>query len=152
TVAGTLSEIRFNVGQVAKVGGVVAVISGPGAAVNTAAAPGQTQKAPTLPVPSAPPSRPVHSTPMPRPATLPDPFHAVRTPERNFGPAKLATGAAVTPLARRLAGERGIDLSRVSGSGPHGRIVARDVEGAQTHALTAMSPGASASQVKALYQ
>jgi pyruvate dehydrogenase E2 component (dihydrolipoamide acetyltransferase) len=48
----------------------------------------------------------------------------VRTPERNYGPAKLASGTAVTPLARRLAGERGIDLTRISGSGPHGRIIA----------------------------
>ena len=55
-------------------------------------------------------------------------FREVRTPERNYGPGRLAGGTAVTPLARRLAGERGIDLSRVSGSGPHGRIVARDVE------------------------
>ena len=43
---------------------------------------------------------------------------------------KLAGGTFVTPLARRLAGENGIDLSRMSGSGPHGRIVAADVEAA----------------------
>ena len=36
----------------------------------------------------------------------------------------------VTPLARRLAGENGIDLSRMSGSGPRGRIVAADIESA----------------------
>jgi pyruvate dehydrogenase E2 component (dihydrolipoamide acetyltransferase) len=71
------------------------------------------------------------------------------TPERNYGPAKLAGGATVTPLARRLAGERGIDLARISGSGPHGRIVARDVEGAAPSAPPAT--GASAAQVKALY-
>jgi pyruvate dehydrogenase E2 component (dihydrolipoamide acetyltransferase) len=52
------------------------------------------------------------------------------TPARNYGPARLPGGAQVTPLARRLAGERGIDLTRVSGSGPHGRVVARDVESA----------------------
>ncbi|MDQ0315849.1 pyruvate dehydrogenase complex dihydrolipoamide acetyltransferase [Amorphus orientalis] len=33
-----------------------------------------------------------------------------------------------SPLARRLADENGIDLSRLSGSGPHGRVVKRDVE------------------------
>ncbi len=32
-----------------------------------------------------------------------------------------------TPLARRLARERGVDLAQVEGSGPHGRIIARDV-------------------------
>jgi len=82
-----------------------------------------------------------------------DPFHAVRTPERNFGPARLATGAAVTPLARRLAGERGIDLTRISGSGPHGRIVAADIERAASGgAAPAIATGASAAQVKALYE
>src|SRR5689334_3340349 len=67
TVAGTLSETRFDVGQVAKVGAVVAVISGPGAAANTTAAPSQTQKTPPASprVPSAVPSPAVHSTPMP---------------------------------------------------------------------------------------
>jgi pyruvate dehydrogenase E2 component (dihydrolipoamide acetyltransferase) len=87
----------------------------------------------------------------PTPRTTPlDPFREVRTPERNFGPAKLSTGTFTTPLARRLAGERGIDLSRVTGSGPHGRIVAQDVERAAP-AAPAMATGASASQVKALY-
>jgi pyruvate dehydrogenase E2 component (dihydrolipoamide acetyltransferase) len=84
------------------------------------------------------------------PFTSRDPFRVVMTPERNYGPAKLPGGAVVTPLARRLAGERGIDLARVSGSGPHGRIIARDIEGAAPAAV-AMSSGASTAQVKALY-
>ena len=81
-----------------------------------------------------------------------DPFHEVRTPERNYGPAKLSGGAFITPLARRLAGEHGIDLSRVSGSGPHGRIVAADVAKAAPARGAAMATGASAAQVKALYE
>ena len=36
-----------------------------------------------------------------------------------------------SPLARRLAAEKGLDLSKVAGSGPHGRIVKADVEGAK---------------------
>ncbi len=40
-------------------------------------------------------------------------------------------GFFASPLARRLAKEAGIELSRVQGSGPHGRIVARDIEGAK---------------------
>ena len=36
-----------------------------------------------------------------------------------------------SPLARRLAKEAGIDIARIAGSGPHGRVVARDVSGAQ---------------------
>jgi pyruvate dehydrogenase E2 component (dihydrolipoamide acetyltransferase) len=149
--AGTLTEIRFDVGQVAKVGAVVAVISGPGAPAKSApaGAPLTTPAAQARPAPAAP----AHSTPMPRPAPPMDPFREVRTPERNYGPAKLASGTTVTPLARRLAGERGIDLSRVAGSGPHGRIIARDVEqAAPGSAPAAIASGASATQVKALYE
>jgi pyruvate dehydrogenase E2 component (dihydrolipoamide acetyltransferase) len=148
TTSGTLTEIRFNVGEVAKVGAVVAVISGAGAAVAPAAA-NSPPKAPAAPARAVPPVA-VHSTPMPRPAAPMDPVHAVRTPERNYGPAKLASGTTVTPLARRLAGERGIDLTRISGSGPHGRIVAADVE----RAVPGAAPPAIATavQVKALYE
>ena len=78
----------------------------------------------------------------------------MRTPERNFGPARLSGGVTVTPLARRLAAEAGIDLARVRGSGPRGRIVARDVETvppSPAAAAPAASAGPSAEQVKALY-
>ena len=153
TTSGTLTEIRFKVGDVAKVGAVVAVISGAGAAATSAPA-SQPPKAPAAArvVPAAPLAA-VHSTPMPRPAAPMDPFNAVRTPERNYGPAKLASGTTVTPLARRLAGERGIDLTRIFGSGPHGSIVAVDVERAAPGIATpAMATGASAAQVKALYE
>ncbi len=154
TTSGTLTEIRFGVGEVAKVGAVVAVIGGAGVAASSTPAPNAPPKAPGPPPRSAPAvaAAPMHSTPMPRPAPPMDPFHAVRTPERNYGPAKLAGGAVVTPLARRLASERGIDLSRISGSGPHGRIVAHDVESAAPHAAPAQATGASSAQVKALYE
>ncbi|CAN7352046.1 pyruvate dehydrogenase complex dihydrolipoamide acetyltransferase [Phenylobacterium sp. LjRoot164] len=39
-----------------------------------------------------------------------------------------------SPLARRIAGQKGLDLSQVHGSGPHGRIIKRDVEGATPQA------------------
>jgi pyruvate dehydrogenase E2 component (dihydrolipoamide acetyltransferase) len=147
TSAGTLSEIRFGVGEVAKVGAVVAVISGAGTSpsVAPAAAPA---KAPP-PRAAAAPVAAMQAAPTPRTTPL-DPFREVRTPERNFGPAKLPGGAFTTPLARRLASERGIDLSRVTGSGPHGRIVASDVERAAP-AAPALATGASAAQVEALY-
>jgi pyruvate dehydrogenase E2 component (dihydrolipoamide acetyltransferase) len=154
--AGTLSEIRFQVGEVAKVGAVVAVISGAGgAATASTAAPAKAPAAPPRPAPAvAMPA--VQAAPVPRTTPM-DPFREVRTPERNYGPAKLVSGTVVTPLARRLAGERGIDLLRISGSGPHGRIVARDVEQAAPGATVgaapaAMASGASAAQVKALYE
>jgi pyruvate dehydrogenase E2 component (dihydrolipoamide acetyltransferase) len=60
-----------------------------------------------------------------------EPFREVRSPERNYGPARLPGGTVVTPLARRFAGEAGIDLANVKGSGPRGRIVAADVEQAR---------------------
>lgn len=50
-----------------------------------------------------------------------------------------------SPLARRIAAEKGIDLSQVQGSGPHGRIVKADVEGAKTVA----TPAPSAAPAKA---
>jgi pyruvate dehydrogenase E2 component (dihydrolipoamide acetyltransferase) len=147
TSAGTLAEIRFGVGEVAKVGAVVAVISGAGASPSAAPAAAPAKAPP--PRAAAAPVAAVQATPTPRTTPL-DPFREVRTPERNFGPAKLPGGAFTTPLARRLASERGIDLSRVTGSGPHGRIVASDVERAAP-AAPALATGASAAQVKALY-
>jgi pyruvate dehydrogenase E2 component (dihydrolipoamide acetyltransferase) len=92
-----------------------------------------------------------------------DPFREVRTPERNFGPARLSSGVVVTPLARRLAGEAGIDLGGIAPSGRHGRIVARDVEAAisQTRALDdtfgtrrprQRLPAPDPDRIKALYE
>ena len=59
-------------------------------------------------------------------------------------PAK-ADGARVfaTPLARRIAADKGLDLTTISGSGPHGRIVKADVENA-TAAPKAAAPAAMA--------
>lgn len=45
-----------------------------------------------------------------------------------------------SPLARRLAKERGVDLSGLRGSGPHGRIVRRDVEGAPQATGSTVAP------------
>jgi len=50
-----------------------------------------------------------------------------------------------SPLARRIARERGIDLASLSGSGPDGRIIAEDVERAQAQAAAAPAPAAAAS-------
>src|SRR5262245_20853919 len=162
TAAGTLTEIRFNVGDVAKVGAVVAVISGPGSTANpnpmdtkgaasSALTPAKAEvQNPTFPGPGLRRDERQATAAVPRTTPM-DPFHEVRTPERNYGPARLASGTTVTPLARRLAGERGIDLTRVSGSGPRGRIVARDIEQAAP-APVAIATGASVAQVKSLYE
>jgi pyruvate dehydrogenase E2 component (dihydrolipoamide acetyltransferase) len=141
TSAGKLVEIRVATGAVVPVGAVVAVISDGSAA----AAP------PSAPPASAPARAAVAASAVaPGPAIKLDPFREVRTPERNFGPARLAGGIVVTPLARRLAGEAGIDLSGITGSGPRGRIVARDIEqAADAKARPAREPGAE--QIRALY-
>jgi pyruvate dehydrogenase E2 component (dihydrolipoamide acetyltransferase) len=60
-------------------------------------------------------------------------------------PAKGA-GARVfaSPLARRIAAEKGIDLTGISGTGPHGRIVKADVEGAKPGAVATPAAAVSA--------
>jgi pyruvate dehydrogenase E2 component (dihydrolipoyllysine-residue acetyltransferase) len=159
TSPGVIAEIRVPAGAVAPVGAIVAVIGDKAGAVTspqaaTTGAPPKTPIAPTR-MPAAATSAAAAQPRASKPAAL-DPFFEVRTPQRNFGPARLASGAVVTPLARRLAGEAGIDLDRLQGSGPHGRIVARDVETIAARgkaAPAAVAPSAlSADQVKALYQ
>jgi pyruvate dehydrogenase E2 component (dihydrolipoamide acetyltransferase) len=156
TEAGVLSEILVVAGEVAPVGAVVGVIGGAAGAVPSAPKP-VSAAAPAPKTPAAPAAVPASSDRAP-PAKAPakpiklDPFFEVRTPEHNFGPARLTGGVTVTPLARRLASEAGIDLSRLSGSGPHGRIVARDVASAPPPAIRApLGEGTSAAQIKALY-
>jgi pyruvate dehydrogenase E2 component (dihydrolipoamide acetyltransferase) len=103
TSAGVLKEIRVRQGEVAPVSAIVAII---GDDAVGGAAPAQVK---------------------PRPASL-DAYNEVHTPLRNFGPATLANGTKVSPLARRLAAEAGVDLTNVKGSGPHGRIHAADIK------------------------
>ncbi len=149
TSAGTLSEIRVKAGEVAPVGAVVAVISGSG----SAAAPSTKSSAPASASAKIPPVAPPSAAPRiaqkSAPVTL-DPFFEVRTPEGNFGPATVG-GRQTTPLARRLAQQTGIDLSRVQGSGPHGRIVARDVPSGGSRTTSAIAAGPSSAEIKALY-
>jgi len=166
TTAGVLAEIRVPAGEVAPVGAVVAVIADGTAASAPAAA--ETLSKPAPPSAAAPAGRPLPlaSAAAAQPAAAApiklDPFFEVRTPQRNYGPARLPGGRSVTPLARRLAAEGGIDLATVSPSGPHGRIVARDVEAAARAAPKAARPsaaagvalaaGPSAEEVKAIYR
>jgi len=75
------------------------------------------------------------------------------TPAAPTDPAPQAAPAAkstdgtrifASPLARRIAAQKGLDLGQIKGSGPHGRIVKSDVEGAQTPAQAAAPAAASA--------
>jgi len=167
--AGTLSEIRVQAGETALVGAVVAIIAGEGGAVAASAPAAAAAKTPAPASPSFAPAKAGAQSPASLSPRLRgdervagdfaysnlDPFFEVRTPSRNFGPAKISGGAIVTPLARRLAGEGGIDLSSLKGSGPHGRIVAADVEkaiGTGAGRAAAAPAGMTTAQVKALYQ
>src|SRR3979411_2139792 len=120
TKPGVLTEVRVAAGEIAPFGAVVAVISASGAAVKpmpakpAAPPPVATPAARAPATATAAPTGQAASPPTPQRAIALDPFHEVRTPERNYAPAKLARGGTVTPLARRLAAEAGIDLSRVA--------------------------------------
>jgi len=79
----------------------------------------------------------------PKPAAAPSPAPA---PQAAAQPAAQPSGGRVfaSPLARRLAKDAGIDVSRISGSGPHGRIIARDVDAAKSGKGLKAAPGAPA--------
>src|SRR5439155_23978282 len=113
--AGTLAEIRVNAGEVAPVGAVVAVIAGSGEITALSEPP-----APLTPAKAgvqSPATKELdarlrgHEREMAKTPTPMEPFREVRSPEKNYGPARLPGGTVVTPLARRLAGEAGIDLA-----------------------------------------
>ena len=161
--AGVLVEIRVPAGAVVPVGAIVGII-GDGTsrvAANPAAAPVSPPPPSSAAAVSVPPSavaesKTAHTRDRERSKMSLDPFFEVRTPERNYGPARLPGGITVTPLARRLAGEAGIDLARVHGSGPHGRVVARDIDDAsrswRAAPAAASALGPSAAEIKALYE
>jgi pyruvate dehydrogenase E2 component (dihydrolipoamide acetyltransferase) len=148
TTTGVIAEIRSPVGTVVPVGAIVAVIAGDGAVADDV---------PThAPLAARPPpaeaiAASASAAPSPPQPILLDPFRAVRTPERNYGPARQPSGAVASPLARRLAAEGGIDLTQVRASGAHGRILARDVENARAAAPTPPATLA-ADGVKALHE
>jgi pyruvate dehydrogenase E2 component (dihydrolipoamide acetyltransferase) len=157
TAAGVLEQIRVAAGEVAPVGAVVAVLGG--AEVGSAARVTKVSGDVSSPLPAVP-SAAVFSAASSQPASparpvMLDPFREVRTPERNFGPARLSSGAVVTPLARRLAGNAGIDLTGMVPSGPHGRIVGRDVEAAvaaRAGKLAHSSAAPSPDHIKGFYE
>jgi pyruvate dehydrogenase E2 component (dihydrolipoamide acetyltransferase) len=167
TTTGVLAEIRVPAGDVAPVGAIVAVIADGSPAQPsrpaTSTLPPASAVKPVVPSAATSAAAPVAELRQDSPPIKLDPFFEVRTPERNYGPARLPGGVAVTPLARRLAAGWGIDLSTLSGSGPHGRIVGRDVEQgirlaqpsltalARATVITALQSDATAAQVKALY-
>jgi len=102
---------------------------------------------------AAAPAAPAAAAPAPTPAAAPSPSPS---PSPAPAPAPAAPAAAAgrdgrlfaSPLARRLAAEKGVDLARIAGSGPHGRIVKADVVAARP-AAAAPAPAAAESAAPA---
>jgi pyruvate dehydrogenase E2 component (dihydrolipoamide acetyltransferase) len=124
--AGVLRKIFASAGATIEVGNIVAVIAEPDEDIDALlAGVDGPKKAPAKKEPAA-------AAP---PAPTPSPAAAAPAP-----PAPQPTGRVkASPLARRLASERGLDLGAVQGSGPGGRIVKRDVEGAPTAGPTPLA-------------
>jgi pyruvate/2-oxoglutarate dehydrogenase complex dihydrolipoamide acyltransferase (E2) component len=124
--AGTLTEIRAGAGTVAKVGTVVAIIGSKGQAAVSAAPPARSD----------------------RPAAL-DAFNEVRTAPGRFLSARRADGIRITPLARRLIVQNGLDmapLAKEAQTRGDGLIRASNV---RTALLTAPAPAPVARPVSA---
>ncbi|MCW6532876.1 pyruvate dehydrogenase complex dihydrolipoamide acetyltransferase [Sphingomonas sp. MMSM20] len=122
-----------------KVGEVIMLLSGEGeVAAPKPAAPKQETAKPEAPKPEAAPQAAA-------PAAAPAPAPAAKAPARAEGDRVKAS-----PLARRIAEQKGVDLGAIAGSGPNGRIVKADVEGAQpgaAPAARAAAPAAAAAPV-----
>ncbi len=124
-VSGRLSEIRVSAGEVAKIGDVVALVGPAVAAVDVRSAPTGVMRQPAW-----------------RAA-----FEEVSTPIGKFGPAKGPDGVRITPLARRLIAQAGLDLDRLAQDARRrgsNRVVEADVRAALAQE-TAPAPPAPAS-------
>jgi pyruvate dehydrogenase E2 component (dihydrolipoamide acetyltransferase) len=118
---GVLRKILVGDGQTTEVGNLVAVIAAADEDISKVI--GGVQKEPEGRKPPAPsPAAPVAAAPA-APAA---------------GDEAAVGRIKASPLARRVAGERGVDLRRVAGSGPSGRIIKRDIETALTAASAAL--------------
>lgn len=142
--AGTLLKIIAGPGTSAVVGQLIAVVGKPGDNWEEIAAKAQAA-APAAPAqPAAPAAAPPAPPPPPAPAPAPAPTVAAPVAASVSGAApQLAPGVPrSSPVARKLAQEKGLDLRGIRGSGPGGRIIARDVE--QAHAAPAPAMAAVA--------
>ena len=120
--SGVLRKLLATPGTAVPVGGVIAVIAEPDEDIS-----GVVGGAPARPAPATPPPpAPGAAAPAPaRPATaVQRPEPAMATATAVLPPGRLR----VSPLARKLAQRASIDLARVTGTGPGGRIIQRDIE------------------------
>jgi len=167
---GTIAKILVPEGtQDVPVNDIIAVLAGDGEDVRAAGA-GAGAAAKPAEAPAAKSAEPPAAKPAPAPAAAPAAKPATG-PTQAAAPQAAASASQAngharvfsSPLARRLAKEAGIDIARVNGSGPHGRIVARDVEGAKSGkglkapaaapgAAPAIAPAMSDKQILSLFE
>ena len=81
-------------------------------------------------------------------AEAPAPMPAAPAPAAVSIPSSSGTRVFASPLARRMVAEEGLDLTQISGSGPHGRIVKRDIEAALASGVGKTATAAAALVVK----
>ena len=153
---GTIAKILVPEGtQDVAVNDVIAVLAGEGEDVKAAAGGGGAAAKPAPALAAAPKVEAPAAKPAAAPAQAAAPVAPPPAAPAKAAPASAPStnGAAQarvfsSPLARRIAKDAGIDVSRVQGSGPHGRVVARDVEAAKSgkglKAAPAAAPGAVA--------
>jgi pyruvate dehydrogenase E2 component (dihydrolipoamide acetyltransferase) len=134
---GTLLKQVVAAGATVPVSELVALIGEPGESVENGAAPPREQETQaTQPTPDK--NRPVSMPPAPAAKAVTE-----------SAPAPPPTGRVkASPLARRLAAERGVDLGAIRGSGPEGRIVVRDLEDASAQRAPS-APAAAAPAARA---
>jgi pyruvate dehydrogenase E2 component (dihydrolipoyllysine-residue acetyltransferase) len=142
-VAGTLNEILAEEGETLPIGSPIARIGGSGEGPGGQAAgpvaevgPSSSQAAGEDPTTAPPTAEAAESTP-----ETPAAEAERERDDAAAGDASDGQRVKASPLARRLAKERGLELSQLEGSGPGGRIVKADVEGAP--AARAAGPPAS---------
>jgi pyruvate dehydrogenase E2 component (dihydrolipoamide acetyltransferase) len=141
---GVLLQQVVREGTTVPVSSLVAVIGQPGEDVSALVNGAGGAPAPAAPkAAAAPPAKPVEA-PTEKPkeaaqAAAPAPAPAPAAPPP---PPAAAPGGRVkaSPLARKIAAERGLDLAQVSGSGPEGRVIRRDLEGVTPRPAAAAAP------------
>jgi pyruvate dehydrogenase E2 component (dihydrolipoamide acetyltransferase) len=128
---------------------LIALIAGEGEdpkTVSAAGGAGGAAPAPPAPAQASPPPK-QDAPPAPRPEERVDtpPSGAAPIPRPAAKPNGSAQGRVfASPLARRIAKEAGLDLAIIQGSGPHGRIIERDVKSAQEKGTAKPAPAAQA--------
>jgi pyruvate dehydrogenase E2 component (dihydrolipoamide acetyltransferase) len=125
-----------------KVNALIAILAAEGEDVAEAAKGGNATPAPSQAKAEAPKEEKSEAAPVKAEKPVADQAAAASTPAPV---AKSGERIFASPLARRLAKEAGLDLTAVSGSGPHGRIVKTDVEKAAASGGAKAAPAAAAS-------